>query len=287
MLPEELRRRIAEMNRATLKYAPSNSGDRMPVQGAETARRTSRFISIEEAAPGREIQWPPHRFLLIEKSLDEFCQAADDLVSRFHSCLRLQESYPSHHNPECKELTVRPLSTWLFLDIETCGLTNSPVFLVGLFFLKEGQFHLEQLLARDYSEEAAVVHYLSHRVRDFPVLLTFNGKSFDWPFLLDRSMVHGASFSDCPVHFDVLHAARKQWKGILPNCKLQTIERFICRRMRYADIPGALIPEAYHQFVKTGNALQLKDILHHNALDLFTTCEITLHLLSGGDAAAL
>jgi uncharacterized protein len=76
-------------------------------------------------------------------------------------------------------------------------------------------------------------------------------------------------------------------EGCSTHCKLQTLERYVCKRVRSGDIPGALIPEAYHEFVKTGDARQMRDILHHNALDLFTTSEITLHLFSGGDADSL
>ena len=64
----------------------------------------------------------------------------------------------------------------------------------------------------------------------------------------------------------------------LPNCKLQTLERFVCRRLRRDDIAGSQIPREYHQFVRTGDARQLCSILQHNALDLLTLAELSLRI---------
>ncbi len=287
MLSEELRRRISEMNRTAGRQHPLPSAGRPWDAGMAGRPSRPRHLSLEEMVQGEELVWPPSRFLRIEKPLQELCRTADQFMDHYRSSLRQRESRLSEENPDFLPLVSHPLSSWIFLDIETCGLTNSPVFLVGLFYYRDGQFRVEQLLARDYGEEAAILHYLALRLAEFSALLTFNGKSFDWPFLVDRGSIYGAVLNDPGVHFDVLHAARKRWKGALPNCKLQTLEQHVCGRRRYGDIPGALIPEAYHHFVKTGNALQLRDIVHHNALDLFTTSEVTLHLLSGGDASSL
>ena len=77
-------------------------------------------------------------------------------------------------------------------------------------------------------------------------------------------------------HFDLLHHARRRWKSQLPNCKLQTLERYICGRNRVGDIPGRDIPLAYHDYVRTGNTEQVRSILHHNALDLVTLLQLSL-----------
>jgi uncharacterized protein YprB with RNaseH-like and TPR domain len=47
---------------------------------------------------------------------------------------------------------------------------------------------------------------------------------------------------------------------------------------RVGDIPGAEIGEAYHAFVRTGDARQMVQILTHNMLDLVTLAEILMHL---------
>ena len=82
-------------------------------------------------------------------------------------------------------------------------------------------------------------------------------------------------------HIDLLHEGRRRYKDHLVNCKLQTLERAICGRGRVEDIAGAEIPEAYHDFVRTGNAVEMRGIVHHNALDMVTMVEVVLFMLEG------
>ncbi len=72
----------------------------------------------------------------------------------------------------------------------------------------------------------------------------------------------------------MLHEARRRWRRGLPNCKLRTLKKYICRRMRQGDIPGEEIPEAYHAYVRTQNAWQIVEILKHNMLDLVTMADL-------------
>src|SRR5206468_730554 len=78
----------------------------------------------------------------------------------------------------------------LFLDLETCGFSGTPLFLIGLLRQMDGDLVVEQLLARNYDEEPAVLVEFWSLLRQCEVLVTFNGKTFDWPFVLDRSTVH-------------------------------------------------------------------------------------------------
>jgi uncharacterized protein YprB with RNaseH-like and TPR domain len=191
----------------------------------------------------------------------------------------------------------------LFLDLETCGFAGSPVFLAGLLWQDDGVLTLDQLFARNYAEERAVLESLWQIAARNRVLVTYNGKSFDWPMVHDRSTRHHLGRDaranpepgdqseraetklgrDDPrpqlTHCDLLHHARRRWKRVLPNCKLQTLERFVCNRSRRDDLSGAQVPAAYHEFVRTGVAQQVGAIVHHNALDLVTLVQIALRLL--------
>ncbi len=195
----------------------------------------------------------------------------------------------------------------VYLDLETCGFSGSMIFLVGLIYCREGQFLLSQLLARNYAEEKAVLQSLWSLVADKEVLVTFNGKSFDWPMVHDRSTLHHLGYDarlnqpaqqklprsaqlgspldrNDPrpelVHCDLLHHSRRRWKDQLPDCKLQTLERLICRRRRGDDIRGREIPSAYHDFVRSGDAWLIRSVLHHNALDLITLMQLSMNILS-------
>ena len=75
-------------------------------------------------------------------------------------------------------------------------------------------------------------------------------------------------------HLDLLGESRRAWRGGLPNCKLQTLEYHICHRTRTDDIPGHLIPEAYHSYVRTGDAAEMIQVIEHNLLDLVTMVDL-------------
>ena len=181
----------------------------------------------------------------------------------------------------------------LFMDIETCGLSGAMIFLVGLMRYADGRLVYEQHLARDYAEESAVLAAVAEALPAAGVLVTFNGKSFDMPMIRERSIIHrvdlpppdGPPDNRMPPHLDLLHDARRRWKGQLPNCRLQTLEGYLCRRRRRGDIPGGDIPDAYHQFVRDGDARRLRAIVHHNLLDMLTMVQLVCILLTSCEAA--
>ena len=162
----------------------------------------------------------------------------------------------------------------LFLDIETCGLSAAPVFLVGLGMIVERNIVLRQLFARDYTEERALLHELGKLIRQFDFLVTFNGKSFDVPFLRDRAVHHRMRFPDEIPHLDLLWLARRRWKKDLPDCRLKTLEWRILRRRRAGDVSGDQIPGLYHDYVKRGEPHRLLPVFHHNLLDVVAMVEL-------------
>ncbi len=175
----------------------------------------------------------------------------------------------------------------LLLDLETCGLGSAMIFLVGVIRQHGDELTVKQFLARSYNEERAILETLWSIAADATALVTFNGKSFDWPLVQDRTTYHrmGRSAQPSMSHCDMLHHARRRWRHVLPNCKLQTLERVFCGRGRLDDIPGQRIPQAYHDFVRTGRTHDLELILHHNALDLVTLLELTLLLIGDNEGS--
>src|SRR4029077_6149945 len=101
------------------------------------------------------------------------------------------------------------------LDLENCGLAGSALFLLGLFRQIAGQPTVELLLARNYAEEPAVLATLWQTMADHHVLLTFNGKTFDWPMVIERSIRHRLEPAAAPngfLHIDILHHSRRRWR---------------------------------------------------------------------------
>lgn len=193
---------------------------------------------------------------------------------------RLSEPPPGE--PELMAIAAAGLSRVLFLDLETCGLSSSPVFLAGTMHWNGEDFVLRQYFARHYGEEGALLRALHELARGFDLMVTFNGKSYDAPFLASRALTLNVPLALPGRHFDLLHASRRRWKGQLPDCKLQTLEYHVTRRRRVGDVSGAEVPDLYHGWVKSGDPWPLVPVFHHNLLDVTTMAEI-LHALCGGE----
>lgn len=167
----------------------------------------------------------------------------------------------------------------VFLDLETTGLAHAPLFLIGAMGWEDDDLVVRQYLARDYAEEPTATRLFLEHAAEKRLLVSFNGKSFDVPYLRSRAIANAVPFTLKPAHFDLLHESRRAWRRTLPNCRLQTLEQCICGHpKRLGDIPGALIPDAYHAFVRTRNAIQMVQIIQHNLLDLITLAELITKL---------
>ena len=83
--------------------------------------------------------------------------------------------------------------------------------------------------------------------------------------------------TDIP-HFDLLHACRRVYKLRLGRCNLSAIEAAVLGQTREDDLPGALVPQRYFDYLKTGEFALLEDVLRHNLQDVQSLAELTGHL---------
>src|SRR5882672_390718 len=166
---------------------------------------------------------------------------------------------------------------WLFLDTETTGLaggTGTYAFLIGLAWWDVGGLQAEQLFMRDFTEEYSILHELSARAAERPVLVTFNGKSFDWPLLENRfTMTRSIAVPKLAAHLDLLHPARALWKLRLGSVRLVELERHVIDAPRLGwhrenDVASALIPQYYFDYLRGGPAEPLAGVVRHNQMDL-------------------
>lgn len=241
-----------------------------------------RKIELEEAVQGREVRHEAGgRLFMVSTPAAELPEGKriDDGFQRH--VLDVESGLQKRVRAACAVRDL-DLEDFIFMDVESTGLGHSPLFLVGIMVWEAKGFGIHQFLARHYAEEATVIAMFTRECRSRRLLVTFNGKSFDFPFIRARAAATGVPFDLEPAHFDLLHECRRVWKDTLPDCRLQTLERRICRRGRTGDIPGAEIPDAYHTFVRTENAVQMKEILRHNMLDLMTLADLMIRLPCDG-----
>src|SRR5216683_7410067 len=166
---------------------------------------------------------------------------------------------------------------WLFLDTETTGLaggTGTYAFLIGVAWWDAGGLQAEQFFMRDFAEEHSLLQELSQRVAERPVLVTFNGKSFDWPLLENRfTMTRSIAVPKLAAHLDLLHPARALWKLRLGSVRLVELERHVLDAPRLGwhrknDVSSALIPQFYFDYLRGGPAEPLAGVVRHNQMDL-------------------
>jgi len=173
---------------------------------------------------------------------------------------------------------------FVFLDIETLGLFSRPIILFGIGVIEHGYIVVRQYLLRDITEEqAALIATLEQFSGDRPALVTFNGKSFDLPYIVDRLAYYGLGYPRAMPHFDVLHFSRRRWKNQLPSLRLASLEREILRIPRGNDIPGQMVPEFYERYLRSGNAGPLVPIVEHNRQDVISLALLFARLLEGTD----
>lgn len=166
---------------------------------------------------------------------------------------------------------------WLFLDTETTGLaggTGTYAFLVGLGWWDAGGLQVEQFFMRDFGEEYPLLHELAGRIAERPVLVTFNGKAFDWPLLENRfTMTRSIQTPKLAAHLDLLHPARALWRMRLGSVRLVELERYVLDGAqlgwtRDEDIASSLIPQYYFDYLREGATAPILGVVRHNQLDL-------------------
>ena len=295
MISPEALERLAQLNRGALKNKPEsrsagrknkrrNGTHSVNTSVREPALRIrgkkAEYITLEEAVPGQVTKLEDGEFLLIKWRFRDLNISAQTTIKAFPvrlKELRLHSAENRRPGNFAALKTVHP-SKILFLDIETCGLSAVPLFLIGTAYFTGEDFTILQLFARDYCEERPLLSFFNRLFSQYDLLVTFNGKSFDLPFIISRGHANRVRIRCDIPHLDLLHEVRRYWRYRMPDCKLQTVERHIFDRKRIGDLPGSEIPQVYREFIQTGNAAQIKDILEHNVLDIITMIDIVMNL---------
>jgi uncharacterized protein YprB with RNaseH-like and TPR domain len=193
-----------------------------------------------------------------------------DLIGRRHA-----RSHPS----VLKVAGLHNVEDFVFFDIETLGLFSRPIILFGIGFIRDGCLHVRQYLLRDITEEpAALAASYEHLSGERSAVVTFNGKSFDLPYLSDRLAYYGMESLVRIPHFDVLHFSRRRWKDQYPSLRLTSLEREVLGICRKDDIPGQMVPEFFEIYLRTGNCGPLVPVIEHNRQDVASLARLFFYL---------
>ncbi|MEW6308885.1 MAG: ribonuclease H-like domain-containing protein [Bacillota bacterium] len=170
----------------------------------------------------------------------------------------------------------------IFLDTETTGLaggTGTYAFLVGILRLvPAGGWEIQQFFMGDPGEEAAMLTLLAEALAGDPVIVTYNGKAFDWPLLETRFILSRMQVPRVSLHLDLLFPARRVWRERLKDCSLSNLHLAVLGGDRTGDVPGWEIPSLYFEYQRLGEAGAIVPVFSHNRADIRALAELALRL---------
>ncbi|WP_040208417.1 ribonuclease H-like domain-containing protein [Neobacillus jeddahensis] len=169
-----------------------------------------------------------------------------------------------------------------FFDTETTGLgggVGNTIFLLGYASVSGEHLILRQHILPHPGAEVPLYQSFLEKV-NYRTLVTYNGKSFDWPQVKTRHTLVRENVPKLPEfgHFDLFHAARRLWKHKLERMKLSIVEKEVLGVERVDDIPGFLAPMIYFDFIERKQPEGMLGIIKHNEIDILSLVTLYTHL---------
>lgn len=164
-------------------------------------------------------------------------------------------------------------------DIETTGLSPdfSQVILSGMLTAEpDGRCEITQYFAEIQGDEPALLDAVRNDFEKVDFLLTYNGRSFDLPFLEKRAQKLGLPLFNSNIYNMDLYLMINGYSEIrylLPNIKQKTVEAYMgIGKGREDSISGAESVDLYERYLKCGDSVKkermAEKILLHNHDDL-------------------
>jgi uncharacterized protein YprB with RNaseH-like and TPR domain len=159
-----------------------------------------------------------------------------------------------------------------FLDVETLGLSGNAIFLSGIGRFRDASFVVEQYLAPSYADEPAMLARLVREIARARLVVTYNGRTADIPWIRSRCFFHGLVSPPELAHVDLVYGTRRQFvhdAEVLTDARLPTVQHELLGLLRPGhDVPSMAVPELYQEYVATANEGMLVPVIEHNRSDL-------------------
>jgi len=175
------------------------------------------------------------------------------------------------------------IEDFIFFDLETTGLSGgagTTAFLAAFGKPIGSKLRITQYLLLDYP---GINDFLDLLLAEFKnensVIVSYNGKCFDSQILKTMCLMNRMRPPEY-FHADLLHPSRRLWKSIINDCSQGSVEARILGIKRENDIPGALAPDIWFEFLKTGRTERLFGICDHNVLDIAGLSSILTAMIS-------
>lgn len=212
---------------------------------------------------------------LLMAALDRGLPAVREVLSsRFSPSHRLFFLLLSFFRPE--EL--------LFVDIETKSLNfETSIIEIGAGYFEGGKFTVKQFTALTASSEYAVLEEFVKLLPGKKAFVTFNGRTFDIPFIDGRLSYYGGPETPVDIagmhNFDILHFSRCCYRREFDSYSLKAMEAQVLGKERDDDIDGSEVQIYFENFLATHNPEYIEPIVYHNREDIYAMVQIMERLL--------
>ena len=180
----------------------------------------------------------------------------------------------------CEEYGIDTGKT-IFFDIETTGLSakNSYIYMIGYGITdNSGNAEITLLFNDDGTpvSEKEMLIYFTDISEHFSHTLTYNGNTFDIPYVRERLKKHDlADIFESMTSIDLFVLIRKyKAKLHLNSCHQSDIEE-LCGIHRNDFCSGGKLIGVYKKYLKTKDDADLDDLLKHNHDDILGLMSIT------------
>ena len=162
-------------------------------------------------------------------------------------------------------------------DIETTGLSpfSSFTYIIGLNIIEDGQWKIIQLFNDDGRSEPELIRTFQSMIKDYDVLVEFNGDRFDIPYIEKRMnfirQKFGISLTDNFRYiqpYDLMKCIKPYKFALgLPNIKQKTIEKYLGIN-RLDMYNGGQLIDVYLGYLATQDDKSRELVLRHNRDDM-------------------
>ena len=164
-----------------------------------------------------------------------------------------------------------PLSQLLFFDIETTGFSGdtSSLYLIGCAYHRDCGWNLIQWFTDAPASEPEILKAFFAFLKDYSILVHFNGDRFDLPFILKRCRHLGLSCDFSGMKSIDIYRRIQPYRSLLglESMKQKAIERFL-GIFREDPYSGGQLIEVYRDYLAEKSPSLYHMLILHNEEDL-------------------
>lgn len=160
----------------------------------------------------------------------------------------------------------------VFIDIETTGLSKmySEIISITLLLHNDARYKIYQIFCQYKTDQSQALKYLRDLIRSKKYIITYNGNSFDIPFLEEKAKQFGSDLNfESLTKIDLYILMKKlKYKINIVDLKLKTVEEYLCIE-RNDTIGGMDVVTLYEAYKLEPRKEFSTLILRHNYEDVY------------------